>query len=66
MKTNTYKVLNMNCNHCVANITKALKGLPGVEDLAFNLKVKEVEVQGDISSEVVIKAIEDAGYDVEV
>lgn len=61
----TYKVVNMNCNHCVANITKALENLEGVDKLAFNLKKKEVKVIGEISPEIVINSIEEAGYEVE-
>jgi copper ion binding protein len=64
-KTNKIKVLNMNCNHCVATITKALENIEGVKDLKFNLKKKEVKIKGDIPAETLIEAIENAGYDVE-
>ena len=66
MKTKEkYKVLNMNCNHCVANISKALEQNDEIEKFKINLKKKEVIVTGDVSKETVIKCIEDAGYQVE-
>jgi len=61
----TFKVLNMNCNHCVANITKALKNLDGVDDISFNLKKKEVTIVGEILPKAVIDTIENAGYQVD-
>lgn len=58
-------VLNMNCNHCVATITKALEGLEDIKNIKFNLKKKEVIIKGEISLDQVIKVIEDAGYQVD-
>ncbi len=60
-----FKVLNMNCNHCVRTIEKALKTIDGIEELAFNLEEKKIQVFGDVSSEVIIETITQAGYEVE-
>lgn len=66
MKTKQkYKVLNMNCNHCVATITKALEQAEEIDNFKINLKKKEVVVTGEISKDKVIGCIEDAGYEVE-
>ncbi len=64
-KTLKLTVLNMNCNHCVATITKALEGLEDIKNIKFNLKKKEVKIKGEISLDQVIKVIEDAGYQVD-
>jgi copper chaperone len=59
-----FKVLNMNCNHCVNTITKALRAIKGIDDVAFNLEDKNVKVSGDVSAKLIIDTITEAGYKV--
>ena len=56
----------MSCEHCVKRVTAAVKGLPGVTDVAVSLDDKTVAVthDGNVRQESVKAAIEDAGYDV--
>lgn len=65
------KILNvegMNCNHCVASVTKALEGVEGVTKAEVSLEDKKavVEMDKDISNEVLEKAVTDAGFTAEV
>ena len=61
------KVSGMTCNHCVAHVTKALEGLPGVKDVKVSLEVGDAsfEKPDDVSMDEVKKAVEEAGYQVE-
>lgn len=64
-KTTTLKVLNMNCNHCVANITKALASILDENEFTINLRKKEIDLFGDIDVALVKATIEEAGYNIE-
>ena len=57
----SFKVSNMSCNHCVANITKALTQLAKVENFEINLKKKKVDIIGDITSQEIVKCLTEAG-----
>jgi len=59
----SFKVASMSCNHCVGNITKALKEL---EKFKINLKKKQVDITGDVTSQEVLTCLEEAGYPAEV
>lgn len=59
----SFKVSNMSCNHCVANITKALNLQAEVENIEIDLKKKKVDVTGDITAQEVIDCLEEAGYE---
>lgn len=56
----------MMCQHCVAHVTKALQGIAGVEAVEVSLENKNaaVTLADDVSDEVLVKAVVDAGYEV--
>lgn len=58
-----YKVGGMACSGCVANVKRALEAIPGVDSVNVDLATAVAEVHGDITPEVVERAIEDAGFD---
>ncbi len=65
------KILNvegMSCNHCVASVRKALEGLDGVREADVNLDDKKarVELDKDLADEVLVKAVEDAGFSAKI
>ncbi len=64
----TLTIEGMMCNHCVAHVTEALKGVPGVEKADVKLKGKrgsaEVTCSDEVSEEALKKAVADAGYSV--
>lgn len=56
----------MMCQHCVAHVNKALQGIAGVEAVEVSLENKNaaVTLAADVSDEVLVKAVVDAGYEV--
>lgn len=65
------KILNvegMSCKHCVASVRKALEGLEGVReaDVSLDDKKARVELDKDIADEVLVKAVEDAGFSAKI
>ena len=65
------KILNvegMSCKHCVASVRKALEGLDGVREADVNLDDKKarVELDKDLADEVLVKAVEDAGFSAKI
>ncbi len=55
----------MTCQHCVGRVTKALEAIPGVLEVAVDLKGKfgDVEMAEDVDASTFKKAIDEAGYD---
>ena len=55
----------MMCSHCTGRVDKALNGLDGVEaQVSLEDKAAYVTLTGDVSDDVLKKAVEDAGYEV--
>ena len=56
----------MMCQHCAAHVNKALSGIEGVEAVEVSLENKNaaVTLAADVSDEVLVKAVVDAGYEV--
>jgi copper chaperone len=67
MEKKTLKVEGMSCEHCVKAVTKAAGELPGVKDVAVDLKGGTVSFNYD-SGVTALKDIEaaivDAGYEI--
>lgn len=58
------KIDGMTCGHCAASVTKALKQVAGVSDVAVNLGEKQAVVtHAGADVETLKVAVEDAGYD---
>ena len=59
------KINGMSCGHCQAKVEKALAGLNGVS-VKVDLKKKQaiVELNSDISEQVLKDTIVEAGYEV--
>jgi copper ion binding protein len=55
----------MSCQHCVNAITKEVSGLSGVQNVKIDLGSKRVSVQANdnVSTETIVHAINEAGYD---
>jgi copper chaperone len=67
METVAIKVKGMTCGGCVASVTRVLKAVPGVSDVAVTLHPGEAKVTFDPARTGVSTlqtAIKDAGYDV--
>ena len=59
----TISIKGMSCAHCSARVEQALNALEGVT-ASVELKKKRAIVSGDVSDDVLKKAVEDAGYTV--
>ena len=61
-----FKVTGMRCNHCKANVEKAILNLKNVSSVAIELSDGTVEVKGNFSRDEVCNAIQQLGFTVEV
>jgi copper chaperone len=58
------KVAGMSCGGCVSSVTQAVSvAAPGAK-VSVDLKSGEVAIDGAVSKQAIVAAIEDAGYDV--
>jgi copper chaperone len=68
METVTITVKGMTCSGCVNSVTKALKGIDGVQEAKVDLEGQQATVTFDeakTSVQALKQAVEDAGYDTE-
>ncbi len=64
VKMKKISIEGMMCSHCVAHVEKALNAVEGIGDVQVSLDDKCAVVSGDVSDDVLKKAVEDAGYQV--
>lgn len=67
METITMNVKGMSCGGCVASVTRVLKAVPGVDNVAVTLDPGAATVTYDPQRTDLAKlrgAVENAGYDV--
>jgi len=64
MKKETYNITGMSCASCSAAVTRAVEKLEGAKDVNVNLMQNKMtlELSDGLTDEMVIKAVEDAGY----
>lgn len=64
MNTVELDVQGMSCGSCIAKVTDALKGLPGVDGVEVHLTTGRVRVRGDFGqvSDPLLSALQQAGY----
>ncbi len=60
-----FTVSEVSCGHCVTAITKEVSGLNGVKKVDVDLGTKRVSVEtdGQVSTDAIVGAINEAGYD---
>ncbi len=61
--TTTYTVTGMTCGHCVAAVTKEIEALAGVVQVEVQLEAAIAVVTGTASTDAVLAAVVEAGYD---
>ncbi len=59
-------ILGMNCAGCVGAVEGALSGVEGVIDVSVNFADHSARVNGDVETALLIKAVQDAGFDAAV
>ena len=57
-----FMVKGMTCAACSARVEKAARSVPGVTDCSVNLLTGDMMVEGQVSPQEVISAVEKAGY----
>lgn len=57
-----YAVEGMRCNHCRANVEKAVASLSGVVEVTVELEGGVAVVKGDVAAEEVVATIDSMGY----
>ena len=62
MEKRLFKVEGMMCNHCRANVEKALQQLEGVTSVEVDLTAGTAAIEGSVSDEEVINSITGIGY----
>ena len=60
-----YHISGMTCNHCKANVERAIRSVEGVEDVEVNLVDGEAIVTGPHDTEELIKRVRSYGYEAE-
>lgn len=66
MKTESFNVPSISCQHCINAITNEVTTLAGVNNVQVDLASKMVRVESSetVSRETITAAIQEAGYDV--
>ncbi|MFI3265775.1 MAG: SO_0444 family Cu/Zn efflux transporter [Rikenellaceae bacterium] len=60
-----FMVKGMRCNHCKANVEKAVAALEGVTSVSIELSSGVVELEGSVSKEAVYNAVRPLGFEIE-
>lgn len=68
MGTQTFSVVGMTCDHCIAAVTQEVSQVPGVREVVIDLvpgAASTVTVTSDlpVSEDDVRAAVDEAGYD---
>jgi len=58
------KILGMNCNHCVQNVSNVVSTLSGVRNFKIDLPTETLHIEGDFDMNELKEKIEDIGYKV--
>lgn len=64
MSDTVLKIEGMSCNHCKMSVEKALKKVAGVEKAEVDLGRKEAVVAGSADRAELVKAVDEAGFNV--
>ena len=64
MKEKHLKIEGMHCQHCVANVTKALEAVPGVRNVVVSLEDGTAVLEAGLvaSDDKLVAAVEGAGF----
>ena len=57
-----YNITGMTCAACSARVEKAVAKVDGVKEVSVNLLMNQMQVEGEVSPQEIVKAVEKAGY----
>jgi copper chaperone len=62
----TIIIKGMSCAHCVAAVTRAMQGIPGVEEVSVDLKTGRLTFKetAPVDMDLVRERIREAGYEI--
>ena len=61
----TMKIEGMMCNHCTGMVSKLLNAIEGVSaEVSLEEKCAYIELSGDVSDDILVRTVTDAGYEV--
>ncbi len=63
MTGRTFSVPGVSCNHCKVAIEGELAKVGGVTNSEVDVDAKTVRVEGDATTDDIVAAIDEAGYD---
>lgn len=58
-----YKIKGMACNHCKANVERAISAVEGVTSVMVDLAAGTATVEGDVAGDKIVEAVTTAGYE---
>ena len=58
-----FDVKGMRCEKCTGNVERAVLSIPGVTEAKADLSQSQLTVEGNFSSDAVIVAVEELGFD---
>ncbi|WP_150539371.1 heavy-metal-associated domain-containing protein [Actinobacillus vicugnae] len=61
--TITLKLDGLHCGNCVKSVEKALNAVEGVTQVTVTLDPQQAVVEGTVSAEVLIAAVDDIGFE---
>ncbi len=61
--THNFKVEGMRCNHCKANVERAIAAIDGVDSVTVELSDGMVQVEGSVSQDEVCRAVSQLGFE---
>ncbi|MEG1873745.1 MAG: cation transporter, partial [Ruthenibacterium sp.] len=62
MQKQQYDITGMTCSACSAHVEKAVRAVPGAQDVSVNLLTNRMTMAGTANPETVIAAVQRAGY----
>ena len=57
-----FDVSGMSCSACSTRVEKAVSKLEGVRECSVSLLMNSLSVDGDVTDDAIIEAVEKAGY----
>ncbi|WP_294087007.1 heavy-metal-associated domain-containing protein [uncultured Actinobacillus sp.] len=62
----TLKLDGLHCGNCVKSVEKALSAVEGVEKVNVTLDPQQAIIEGNVSAQTLIEAVEDIGFEASV
>lgn len=61
-RISVFRVEGMRCIHCAKSVKRAIGSLDGVERVAVDLEARQATIEGSVSDDDVVKAVDSVGF----